>query len=89
MTAGGEEANARGPSYKVNIMVEGVKTKHQVYLLGNNFTVHTGHQALVSAFIPHMKSQVKGLLSRWNLKLVPFLPKIKLEFKPGSVLHLE
>ena len=34
------------------------------------------------AFIPHMKSQVKGLLDRWYLKLAPFLPKIELEFKP-------
>lgn len=58
-------------------------THFEVYLLGNSFTVYTDHQALVSAFIPHMKSQVKGLLSRWYLKLQPFLPKMKLEFKPG------
>ena len=58
-------------------------THFKVYLLGNNFTVYTDHQALVSAFIPHMKSQVKGLLARWYLKLAPFLPKRKLEFKPG------
>ena len=45
--------------------------------------VYTDHQALVSAFIPHMKSQVKGLLARWYLKLARFLPKMKLEFKPG------
>ena len=59
-------------------------THFEVYLLGNSFTVYTDHQALVSAFIPHMKSQVKGLLARWYLKLAPFLPKMKLEFKPGS-----
>ena len=59
-------------------------THFEVYLLGNSFTAYTDHQALVSAFIPHMKSQVKGLLARWYLKLAPFLPKMKLEFKPGS-----
>jgi len=53
-------------------------THFEVYLLGNRFTVYTDHWALMSAFIPHMKSQVKGLLSRWYLKLVPFLPKVKL-----------
>ena len=50
----------------------------EVYLLGNDFTVYTDHQALVSAFIPHMKSQVKGLLARWYLRLSRFLPKMKL-----------
>ena len=59
-------------------------THFEIYLLGNSFTAYTDHQALVSAFIPHMKSQVKGLLARWYLKLAPFLPKMKLEFKPGS-----
>ena len=48
-------------------------THFEIYLLGNNFMVYTDHQALVSAFIPHMKSQVKGLLARWYLKLAPFL----------------
>ena len=31
-----------------------------------------------------MKSQVKGLLARWYLKLTSFLSKMKLKFKPGS-----
>ena len=56
----------------------------EVYLLGNAFTVYTDHQALVSAFIPHMKSQVKGLLARWYLRLAQFLPKMKLQYKPGT-----
>ena len=34
-----------------------VVTHFEVYLLGNSFTMYTDHQALVSAFIPHMKSQ--------------------------------
>ena len=56
----------------------------EVYLLGNAFTVFTDHQALVTAFLPHMKSQVKGLLATWYLKLAPFLPKMMMEYKPGS-----
>ena len=32
----------------------------QVYLLGNRVTVYTDHQALVSSFIPYLKSQTKG-----------------------------
>ena len=56
----------------------------EVYLLGNNFTMYTDHQALVGAFIPHMKSQVKGLLARWYLRLARFLPKMKLQYKPGN-----
>ena len=55
----------------------------ELYLLGNDFTVYTDHQALVSAFIPHMKSQVKGLLAHWYLRLSRFLPKMKLQYKPG------
>ena len=39
----------------------------EVYLLGNQFTVYTDHQALVSAFIVHLKSQTRGLLARWYL----------------------
>ena len=59
-------------------------THFEVYLLGNTFTVYTDHRALACAFLPHMKSQVKGLLARWYLKLAPFLPKVMLEYKPGS-----
>ena len=56
-----------------------------VYLLGNKVTVYTDHQALVSSFIPYLKSQTKGLLARWYLRLSPYLPNIILEHKPGSV----
>ena len=57
----------------------------QVYLLGNRVTVYTDHQALVSSFIPYLKSQTKGLLARWYLRLSPYLPNITLEHKPGRV----
>ena len=55
-----------------------------MYLLRNQFTVYTGHQALVSAFIVHLKSQTQGLLVRWYLWIAKFMPQIKLEYKPGS-----
>ena len=48
-------------------------------------TVHSNHQALVSSFIPYLKSQTKGLLARWYLRLSPYLPNITLEHKPGRV----
>ena len=56
----------------------------EVYLLGNSFTLYTDHQALVSAFLTHLKSQTRGLLARWYLRLSKFLPQMKLEYKPGS-----
>ena len=56
----------------------------EVYLLGNGFTVYTDHRALVSSFISHMGSQTKGLLAQWYLRISRFLPKIHLEYKPGS-----
>ena len=55
----------------------------EVYLLGNQVTVYTDHQTLVSAFISHLKGQTKGLLARWYLCLSRFLPLMKLEYKPG------
>ena len=57
----------------------------EVYLLSNEFTVYTDHQALVNAFLVHLKSQTKGLLARWYLRLARFLLKMQLEHKPGSV----
>ena len=49
----------------------------EVYLLGNEFTVYTDHQSLVSAFITHMKSQSHGLL-------VVVLANIKISSKDAS-----
>ena len=56
----------------------------EVYLLGKPCTVYTDHQALVSAFLVHLKSQTRGLLARWYLRIFKFLPHMKLEYKPGS-----
>ena len=55
----------------------------QVYVLGRKVTVFTDHQALVSSFLPYLKSQTKGLLARWYLRLAPYLPNIYLKYKPG------
>ena len=41
----------------------------EVYLLGNETTVYTDHQALVSAFLSHTKSQTKGILAWWYLRI--------------------
>ena len=57
----------------------------QVYLLGSKVTVYTDHQALVSSFIPYLKSHTKGILARWYLRLSQYLPNVTLEHKPGSV----
>jgi len=67
---------------EVAALVFGVE-HFEVYLLGNPVTVYTDHQALVSAFLSQLKSQTKGLLARWYLRLSRFLPLMKLEFKPG------
>ena len=56
----------------------------EVYLLGKPCTVYTDHQALVSAFLVHLKSQMRGLLAHWYLRISKFLPHMKLEYKPGS-----
>ena len=50
----------------------------EVYLLGNETTVYTDHQALLS----HMKSQTKGVLARW-WRIARFLPTLRIEYKPG------
>jgi len=56
----------------------------EVYLLGSDFTVYTDHKSLVSAFLSHMKTQSRGLLARWYLRVSRFLPKMQIEYKPGS-----
>ena len=55
-----------------------------VYLLRSKVTVYTDHQALVSAFIPYLKSQTKGKLARWYFRLSQYLPNVTLEHKAGS-----
>jgi len=44
------------------------------------------HQALVSACIPYLKSQTKGLLARWYSRLSPFLPNHTLEHKGNQAI---
>ena len=57
----------------------------EVCVLGNEFTVYTDHQSLVSAFISsHMKTQSRGLLARWYLRIIGFLPKMQLQYKTGA-----
>jgi len=34
-----------------------------VYVLGNQVTVYTDHQALVKSYLPYPKSQTKGLVA--------------------------
>ena len=51
----------------------------EVYVLGNQVTVYTDHQALVKSYLPYLKSQTKGLLARWYLRLARFLPTVRLE----------
>lgn len=56
----------------------------EVYLLGQPFMVYTDHQPLVSEFAVHLKSQTRGLLAHWYLRLARFLPNMKIEYKPGA-----
>ena len=56
----------------------------EVYVLGNQVTVYTDHQALVKSYLPYLKSQTKGLLAQWYLRLARFLPTVRLEYKPGK-----
>ena len=55
----------------------------EIYVLGNQVTVYTDHQALVKSYLPYLRSQTKGILARWYLILARFLPTVKLEYKPG------
>ena len=36
----------------------------EIYVLGNQVTVYTDHQALVKSYLPYLKSQTKGILAR-------------------------
>ena len=56
-----------------------------MYLLGSKVTVYTDHQALVSSFIPYLKSQTKGILTQWYLRLSQYLLNVSLEHWPGRV----
>ena len=47
-------------------------------------TVYMDYKALVQSYLPYLKSQSKGILARWYLRIVRFLPTLKLEHKPGS-----
>ena len=53
-----------------------------MYVLGNQVTVYTDYQALVKSYLPYLKSQTKGLLAWWYLRLARFLPTVRLEYKP-------
>lgn len=55
----------------------------KVHVLGNQVTVYTDHQTLVKSYLPYLKSQTKGILARWYLRLARFLPTVKLEYKPA------
>ena len=61
----------------------------RVYLLGNQVKAYTDHQALVSAFIPYLKSQTKGILARWYLRLSQYLPNAHLSTSQGEVMWLQ
>ena len=56
----------------------------EVYLIGSTTTVYTDYQALVSSFLSYMKSQTRGLLARWYLRIPRFLPLLRIEYKLGS-----
>jgi len=77
------EAKYAPTEFEVAALVYAVE-HFEVYLLGNQTTVYTDHQALVSAFLSHMKSQTKGMLTRWYLRISRFLPTLKVEYKPGA-----
>jgi len=65
-----------GPT-QLEVVALNFGAKHfEVYLLGNKVTIFTDHQALVSAFLTHLKGQAKELLARWYLRLSRFLPSI-------------
>ena len=77
------EAKYAPTEFEVAALVYAIE-HFKVYLLGNETTVYTDHQALVSGFLSHMKSHTKGILARWYLRIASFLPTIRLDYKPGA-----
>ena len=65
------EAKYAPTELKVVALVYAVE-HFEVYILGNQFTIYTNHQSLVSAFISHMKSQSRVLLARWYLRVFTY-----------------
>jgi len=47
-------------------------------------TVLTDHKALIQLYLLQLKSQIKGTLACWYLRITQFLPTQKLGYKPGS-----
>ena len=56
----------------------------EVYLLGHKITIFTDHQALVIGYLSYMKGQSRGLLSRWYIKIVQFMPDLTFKYKTGK-----
>ena len=50
-----------------------------------NPVTYIDHQALVSTFIPYIKSQIKEILSRWHLQMSQYLPNVTLQYRLGSI----
>ena len=57
----------------------------EVYLFGHKITVFTDHQAIVTGYVFYLRSQSKGLLSRWYLRISQYLPNLTFEYKPGKM----
>jgi len=58
-----DEYNYAPTKLEVAELVYAVKY-FEVYQLGSDFTVYTDHKSLVSAFLSHIKTQPRGLLTK-------------------------